>query len=324
MVRSGRRPGFTLIELLVVIAIIAVLIGLLVPAVQKVREAALRTQCANNLRQISIALHDYHSAVGQLPPGVENPGQRPYRNPPNKGSHAYWSWLADLMPYMEEDAMYKIADNWSMINPTTTYHWWPWGDFWNNFATTGTPNPALSHHVKNYTCPMDPRPLIVEDGGGMLVAFTSYLGVASDHDGGFYDSTNWNGILFYTSHTKLTDITDGTSNTLMIGERPPSHDLYYGWWFAGAGYDGSGIGDVLMGARAVGYAASLGCPASKVGFQPGNVLVDCDQVHFWSLHTNGGNFAMGDASVRFMPYAANAILPQMSTKNGNEVYDDAF
>jgi type II secretory pathway pseudopilin PulG len=304
----------------VVIAIIAVLIGLLVPAVQKVREAALRTQCQNNLRQLAIALHDYHSAYGHLAPGVSDPGQRPYRQPPYQGSHAYWSWMAEIMPYMEEDALWKIADSWSKINPRTSYHWWPWGDFWSNWATTGTPNPALAHHVKWSTCPMDPRPLIVEDADGMAVAFTSYLGVASGGDGGFVDPRP-NGILYYASRVKLTDISDGTSQTLMIGERPPSTDLVYGWWFAGSGYDGSGVGDVLMGARSTGYAAAMGCPASKVGFQPGNVMVTCDQVHFYSLHVNGGNFAMGDASVRFMPYAANAVLPQMCTRDVGDIFE---
>jgi hypothetical protein len=108
----------------------------------------------------------------------------------------------------------------------------------------------------------------------------------------------------------------------MVGERPPGPGITYAWWFAGAGYDhNSGIGDVLLGAREYGYAAALGCPLSKVGFQPGNANDPCDVVHFWSAHTGGGNFLNADGSVRFYDYGMNSVLPQLSTRNGGEVAD---
>jgi prepilin-type processing-associated H-X9-DG protein len=110
----------------------------------------------------------------------------------------------------------------------------------------------------------------------------------------------------------------------MVGERPPSQDLYYGWWFAGAGWDGSGVGDVLLGARSYGYAASLGCSANMVGFQPGNINNPCDQVHWWSNHTNGGNFLYGDGSVHFLTYTANTVLPQLCSRNGGEVVNSSL
>ena len=118
----------------------------------------------------------------------------------------------------------------------------------------------------------------------------------------------------------------------MVGERPPSNDLYYGWWFAGAGHDNSGSGDVVMGAREWGYASDIGCPLSKVGFQPGDLRTFCDQAHFWSLHSGGGNFLRGDASVVFWPYSADSnptsnAAPRSAffaacTMNGGEVYQD--
>jgi len=117
----------------------------------------------------------------------------------------------------------------------------------------------------------------------------------------------------------MEDITDGKSQTLIVGERPPSPDLEFGWWFAGAGYDGSGDGDVILGAIETRYAAALGCPASKAGFQGGTITDRCDQVHFWSLHGSGAHFVFADGAVRFLDYSAAAVLPALATRNGGEV-----
>jgi prepilin-type N-terminal cleavage/methylation domain-containing protein/prepilin-type processing-associated H-X9-DG protein len=321
MIRLNRRSAFTLIELLVVIAIIAILIGLLLPAVQKVRDAAARMQCQNNLKQIGIALHAYHDANLKFPAGVVNTA-----NPPSTTGnyYPYWSWMAQMMPYYEQDNLYKLADNWahSGSNSGSPYTWWPWGGFWLSPMTPA--NPALGVIVKTLICPADTRQNLTLPGpawgGNGLVAFGGYLGVAGSAEG---DEAQPNGILYYKSTTRFADISDGTSLTLMVGERPPSQDLYYGWWFAGAGYDGQGVGDVVLGARSVGYAASLGCSAAKVGLQPGKFSDPCDQVHFWSPHSGGANFLNGDGSVRFTNYSANLVLPQLCSRNGGEVVDSS-
>jgi len=309
-----RRSGFTLIELLVVIAIIAVLIGLLVPAVQKVRSAAARISCANNMHQIGIALHSYNDANGALPQGVMY--QYPYY---------YWSWMAQMMPYYEQDNLYRAADTWARTGPGN-YAWWPWGDFWIN-PESSPPNPALGAVVPTLKCPADSRTVIAYQDtadwpylrGGAKVAFTGYLGVADSGNNGA--TTTGNGIFYWQSKVRITDITDGTSNTFMVGERPPSADLEYGWWAFGAGWS-QGEGDVVLGARATSYASAIGCSSTYVGFQAGKLTEKCDQAHFWSLHSNGGNFLLGDASVRFVNYGANAVLPGLSSRNGGEVTPD--
>jgi len=335
----SRRTGFTLIELLVVIAIIAILISLLLPAVQKVREAASRSECLNNLKQIALACHSYHDVNNKLPPGVS--GDLP---------NIFWSWLAKLLPYVEQDNLYQQADAWSRQTgswatqpfPTGPNFWDPWGD-----GASIPPNPALATQMPVYICASDSRSLVVTyvSDFNLTVSFTSYLGVSGVRgDYGAPTTDKMNGCLFTNMSDpspfalpfgasgvppiRLTDIRDGMSNTLLIGERPPSSDLDYGWWFAGAGYDGSGTGDVVLGASEVAFATALGCPASKVGFQAGDVNEPCDRVHFWSLHPGGANFALADGSVRFIAYQdnmsgpSNTLLQALTTRAGEETISD--
>jgi prepilin-type N-terminal cleavage/methylation domain-containing protein/prepilin-type processing-associated H-X9-DG protein len=354
MIRKCRRTAFTLIELLVVIAIIGVLIALLFPAVQKVREAANRTACLNNMKQIGLALHNYHDTFHCFPPSLDDalypPAAAKAWHAPRTGWTTYWSWLAAILPYIEQDNLWKEAYAWAQIGGGGTGknafgHWWPWGDFWDSNPVP--PNPALGTPVKTFICPSEPRNLTIEYENlgkdiGIPVAYTEYLGVdgiQGQNPGAWLSPKQmWpegdkSGILPNSSWDKarridLKSIRDGTSKTLMAGERPPSADLLYGWWFAGAGFDGSGVGDVTLGAREIYYAADLAngvagsfngkCAATKVGFQPGTIHDNCDQVHFWSWHPGGGNWLFGDGSVRFINYQLDNILPQMCTRSGGE------
>ncbi len=193
---SPRRSGFTLIELLVVISIIAVLIGLLLPAVQMVRESSINSQCKNNLHQIGLALHQYHGANNTFPSGVN------YNDP----SREYWSWLAYILPYMEQANLWNVASTYA-INTNS------------NVFSGG--NPGEGEPMKCYVCPMDPRTvtqLMLVNGASLNVngpiAFTEYLGNSGTISG------SDDGVLYKNSLVRMTDVTDGTENTLIVGDSP--------------------------------------------------------------------------------------------------------
>jgi len=299
MTRSLRRSGFTLIELLVVIAIIGVLMSLLLPAVQRVREASNRTKCSNSLKQVGLALHGYHDIYGTLPPGLSL----------KESDKWYWSWMSRLMPFIEQDNLYKVAENWAQ-QPGHGNPWFPM-------------NPALYVVQPMFTCPSDTRVLVatwVTDGWRLDIAFTSFQGVSGINQHSFSPvKPKEIGLFYVESHVRFAEITDGLSNTLMVGERPPSKDLVFGWWFAGAGEDNYGTSDVLLGMNEINTYYSH-CGYNKAyQFSPGSVDNDCDQYHYWSLHPGGANFLLADASVHFLSYStANDVMLALGTRSGGE------
>jgi prepilin-type N-terminal cleavage/methylation domain-containing protein/prepilin-type processing-associated H-X9-DG protein len=325
-----RRRAFTLIELLVVIAIIAILIGLLLPAVQKVRTAAERMYCVNNLKQIGLALHGYHDQNGSLPPAIT---ESVYKNGSwSKVDYHYISWMARILPFVEQPAMYSNMQKAYASQPYPPPSTKP--DSQDPFRNP--PHTGLATVMNIYKCPADDREYRATYAGGLTVAFTAYLGVNGRN------LRTLDGLLCWNSKVALTDVTDGTSNTLMVGERPPSKDLVFGWWYAGAGQwnvsaaeENSGSCDVNLGGAEMnlqtnGNADADSCPAGPyaygvhAGTDPrypgvGSVLNPCDQFHFWSLHTNGSNFLFGDGAVRFVPYNTSpTLMTAMSTRAGGE------
>ncbi|WP_439624436.1 DUF1559 family PulG-like putative transporter [Gemmata sp.] len=284
------RSGFTLIELLVVIAIIALLIGLTMPAVQKAREAAARTQCINNMRQHGIAVHGHVNAYGSIPPSwsTANNWDR------------YWSWMSKLLPFLEQQQLSDQAKAFAATSGTNN-PWFP-------------ANPGVGTPMKIYTCPIDPRgPVLVNYPGVGNVGLTMYLGSC-----GTTGSTD-DGVFILDGKLRLSDINDGTSNTIAVGERPPSANLVYGWWFAGYGWDGRGSADVVLGSRDTGGAAYFGAPATNVGLRPGTIDNQGDAAHWWSYHPNGSIFLFADGSVKYLTYGADGVLPALQTRDGKEV-----
>jgi prepilin-type N-terminal cleavage/methylation domain-containing protein/prepilin-type processing-associated H-X9-DG protein len=308
------RNAFTLIELLVVIAILSVLLGLLLPAVQKVREAAARMSCQNNLKQIGLALDNYHDAQQSFPPGYR--ATAAYSDGATDTAPG-WGWAAFLLPQLEQDNLYRQL----------------------NFNLPVGQSPGIQTMVKVYLCPSDltpPGAFPVPDGFGNPVALaapSSYAACVGGDESDTFGPTGM-GVFYRNSRTRFADITDGTSNTILIGERA--------WANANGIWAGAIAGAVCKRGQ------QNPCPGSGAGWYPAADLV---QAHshlnnattdtdgglddFSSRHIGGSNFVFADGSVRFLrsvsgdnadsSYTADGLLFQaMGTRSGGEVVPADF
>lgn len=302
--RHGSRRAFTLIELLVVIAIIALLIGLLLPAVQKVREAASRLKCANNLKQIALGLQNYHDAMQHLPPGYVSLSAT---STPNFNCAPGWGWGAFLLPYIEQDNLY------SQLSTAI-----------NNKVPMTDPGVAgaIATPVRLFLCPSDivPGPFVVrrlpsnpsypliysQTSPGTIVAGpSSYAACVGRDEDSDADGVFGSGVFYCNSSTRLTDITDGTSQTVMVGERA--------WGYANGVWSGAIPGAAMVfgtNNRCLSIIAG-GLPNSAAYAPPMLVQVHVHLItptadtdggldDFSSFHTGGVNLAYADGSVHFV------------------------
>jgi prepilin-type N-terminal cleavage/methylation domain-containing protein/prepilin-type processing-associated H-X9-DG protein len=299
MIHQRRQPrrAFTLLELLVVIALIGALLGMLLPAVQKARDAATRARCGNNLRQLGLAAHQYHDARGSFPAGVR---WQKARDP-----YLFSSWLTHLLPYLEQQNLWAATEDAYRQSPS---------------PVRGSSHVGLSTPLAVLACPADPRVTSVQFAprSKRWVALTSYLGVAGR------DVLTCDGVLFRDSTIRVADISDGTSRTLLAGERPPSADLQYGWWYAGLGQKATGSADMLLGVEEPNLmpVTKGSCPPGTYRFGPGRFEEQCDLFHFWSPHSGGANFLFVDGSTRFLRYQAAPLLPALASRAGGESVAD--
>ncbi len=295
--RTTPRRGFSLIELLVVIAIIAVLIGLLLPAVQKVREAANRMKCANNLKQLGLAAHNYHDTIGHFPPGI---GYFP--TSPNG---AFGTYFFHLLPYLEQDNLYRESLGSVPFpppyGPTTVYY-------------PGNKN-VYSQSVPIFLCPSDPS---VDSGGHVTVNGVEF-GASS-----YAPNAMVIGTKSPQGKTRLTDILDGTSNTILHAEKYAHctnttmalafRDGGTAWAYCttplfpwqpppmNPPYKGFGPGFCIAAFVPRGAPNAIG-PGSIFQVQPTPFLGNCDPTRASTPHAGGIQVGLADGSVRTL--AAN-------------------
>jgi prepilin-type N-terminal cleavage/methylation domain-containing protein len=298
MQRLRTRGGFTLIELLVVIAIIAVLIALLLPAVQQAREAARRTQCKNKIKQLALALHNYHDSFMCFPSGgigQKLAGLDATCPCPNGDGNNGLSWSVMVLPYIDEAPRYNL---WDPNVATRSYQTWAQGD------------PRLGNDVEwsrschHYQCPSDP-------GAGSGINNINYLGVQGGGTlrtcaGSAVSSNNGifnNGILYLNSRTRIGDILDGTTNVFLIGESryaitpEGSRNASVIGWGSSTRLDSSCHPSVLAAAW-LQINSVPGSGGSRQGWGTRDAR-DYSSALFGSFHVGGCHMAMADGSVHF-------------------------
>lgn len=307
----NRRRGFTLIELLVVIAIIAILVALIMPAVQQAREAARRSECRNNLKQLTLAIHNYHDRFKQFPPGITSHNNEATNI--RSTQSAFWTWIAFTLADLDQKNMYDLID----------------------FNSPAYANPNMQNQsiilveLAVLNCPSDPNSqLIGRSPFNFDYGSTSYLGVSGDGGVGYStppfttgtfchnqtDSPSNTGIFFGNSTTTADSIRDGATNTLAIGERVVPQNADWGWW-AGPGainWCPNGYIDVVMPTDDF---FGLG------GLKDSGPNDPNPENHWWSHHSGGGAFfSFADGHVGFLSYSMDHnVLKALSTIDGGEV-----
>lgn len=286
-----RKPGFTLVELLVVIAIIGILIALLLPAVQAAREAARRMQCSSNLKQIALAMHNYHGSLNVFPPGYvsSNPGTKGSTSWCRSGSVQGAPWTVMLLPYLEQQSLYDRFDFSVPFQKTS-----------NQMAP---PNDQYIEPLSVYRCPSDARAGTEKytcyfgvQGGGTAPDCAN-ISCSAPGERGFYVS----GILYGGSEVTFRDVTDGTSHVFMVGESR------YGnaFWGSSAKQDNCAFSQNLAGAQdQINLFPYAGVHSTR-GFS--------------SFHPGGCQFAMVDGSVHFVTETIDLTVYQQSGQR-----DDGF
>jgi prepilin-type N-terminal cleavage/methylation domain-containing protein/prepilin-type processing-associated H-X9-DG protein len=297
-----RRHGLTLLELLVVIAIAALVLALLLPAVQRARETMNGSACANNLRQIGLACHAYHDAAGSFPPGYHACASTdPLATSPG------WGWAAYLLPYLEQESLARAV----------VFHR-PIEDPVNRAARLTV--------VPVYLCPSDagaPASFPITDAAGRVLAEAAPISYAATYGSGELDEVPGpkEGVFYRNSHVRLTDITDGTSTTILAGDRA--------WSYAMAPWAGAVARGVVRGGPRNAWRDSPEAvyPAPNFACIQTNTINDTADADgslddFISGHPGGVNLLFADGGVRFVPAGIqHDVLLAMGTRAGGEVVD---
>ena len=318
MTYKSLKKAFTLIELLVVIAIIAVLIGLLLPAVQKVRDAAARLQCTNNLKQIGLAMMNYESTYNRFPAGyLDNMTTNPVNTAAigNPAPIIGWGWGALILPYLEQETLYKSINI-------------------NSIAMNDTSAAAVAFRktvIKGFLCPSDDTGLntftISGTGGNFELAKCSYAGVNGQGELADFDCAVGSGMFLRGRGVSIAEVTDGLSNTLFVGERssksaiqPLGVTLPGVCTWVGA-LPGGLLNEETPALFVLGHTGTPSDAHKPNTPQSNNGFFHVED--YTSKHSGGVNFLFGDGSVRFITDSIDGqTWVKLGTRQGGEVPGD--
>ncbi len=286
----------TLLELVVVVAIVGVLASLLACGVARVRVAAKRVQCASKLSQLALAVHQYEVQNGKLPVGCAKPQARTWHD---EAFYCGVSWLTAVLPFLEQERL--------------------WADAREANAADPVGRSALHHRVeaqpvRAFVCPQEPSEVGHRTRYPAVWGITSYVGVAGT------GVRAMDGVFDTNLSIDLLDITDGTSNTVMIGERPAGPNGAFSGWYANWGNSTCALAQIMgAGPNRWVMLKYAGCADSSVPLRDAQGEAGCGLAHFWSRHGPGANFALADGSVRFLTYSVGEAIPALATRAGGEV-----
>jgi len=318
-ISRSENKAFTLIELLVVIAIIAVLIALLLPAVQQAREAARRSQCKNNLKQIGLGFHNYHDVHGILPPAYIDSNAAMNTAVDSSDNLNGLGWGTMLLPFLDQSPLYN------QIGTQTTGFTRNWEDPGN----TGTPTTANAISsaktiLQAFICPSDPMGGLNTDRSSF--GKSNYMASAATTASG--DGAK-NGMFYVSSNRRLRDVTDGTSNTLFVSERTTQNEANTSTNCGGSPCNWAGglwIGPRISSSQVAWYPGLMGSDVENVGGGTSTYQIGASSAVWgaeWnasSAHVGGMQVLMGDGSVRFLSLNISlTTYRNIVTPNGGEV-----
>jgi len=290
------RKALTFVELLVTLAIVAVTAALSIVAVQRVRNSASRAHCANNMRQLAISVLHFESLRHKIPEGCGYPFLNSRRDLLWQGGV---SWQTSVLPFIEQDSTWELAWQAQLEDPSTDI--------------SPKHGVVMEKVIPTFYCPTERKRIGYNVVNKMRWGITSYFGVAGT------DKSRNDGMFHKNVTVRLADVSDGTSNTLLIGERPAGPEGLFSAWYASWGNCVCSSNQILHAGFGIWTPSAGGCRISTGTFRPGEVDNLCDVNHYWSLHGGGSNFAFADGSVRFVSYSSAPIIPALATRAGKEL-----